>query len=1368
MRKRFLGSVRLLLAAIILVSMIAAMGSLTVLGATRNDYHTLFTIWDNSTPANFTCDDKGITIGNCGQSHLYFQRPVDLTNFSMKFSDDLAEAKFYDITFKSAVDTNGGAADGSAATLFTIRIQKNEGYTYYVYGSDYKGPGEWIGQTPLATIAAGEVTEHTLRIQGNQVSFDGIEGTTALPAECIPADKQAKSFCFRLDGTSMAHTITVSELMGQSLRAGAEYSPYLYVAQAPQSGMTYQDLRFSANALDLFGATTQTYIKYRLKGSEGSYTSLKGQAAAMVLSVDVPGTYEVIVCAETADAIAESRVYEVEVTQSSAPSLQLKVNGSEWSSDLTVKNGESVRLEPTFTAGEGRELESRSIRVYDIYGDEVSLTEESGVYLFTASSVNQFYEIRLEATDNVGDETGKTYRLPVENGKTPMDVTGNFINKGTEQTFHATPDGLYFAGDWNGFIRSKRVYDVDSFSFTFAPQGNITSLLHFFLGNGSEYPFYIQYTPSTGAYTVFLNSGITEIAAVGTAQACAEDQALTIRFALAEGASKLYIGNTEIALNLTGDAAVPGKSTTFEVRGNTTIPILITDICGQSYARPYADSSDIIPAYDVLNEVSDSLIAGRPFYVEFTATTGGLSDRVYPYLEIVKPQSLGGETILICGDPVLTVTADEASIGRISYVTEELGEGYTYRFWVEDGLNKKSEVLEGTFAVTENNEPPVIHLNDGLIPDAIFAGEVFYLSPDFLDSITHGTDVDHEFTYELKLTVGDGEISVPVNKVLNEDGTLRYYEIAPTEEHVQNGAKLTITTDAAPSSGVSGAEVVELDILAAADFEDYRVSIAPHEGELPEEGVYQEYDYSVSAELPDFDVSVMAGEWLGDVTKTYYEIVARHSTGMEKTITSLTRTQLAEEGRGNILSEPYKFSQPGVWTVTIRVYDLYADPSELAEAGGEIADFLREAATCNFDVEVRNSLLHLTGDDGYIYAGDYSEVVMTADGPQMTFQHAYLSRVKIDRRFDAFDLDAVVRVDNPQEEVVTSIDFMIYDGGSDYHVLVRVGLDGTVNFFYPNPDGGYLAPSSAKILPIEDNTIHILLDISSRTLYFNEQAVGSNRFDTFSEDYYGLTLTTSNSNLADGGTRLTVTEFMGYSLANTDGAFTQAFLPLVAVDGVPESATVESEVALPQAELFSLLDDFPTYAVSVTDPDGNPVAVEDMKFTPAVRGDYTVTYTATDLTGESNSVEFQVRVILKSTQPPVIEFETLPPSELTEGEVLTLPKYTVSSDTGETPDVRCVVENSMGLKVLPNEDGTYTLKAGTYKLTYTVTDIEGKVTRESFDIVVKAAEEEPPQDTGCGCGAVTAGGMGMRGGALLLLAAIALISIKRRKINENL
>lgn len=98
---------------------------------------------------------------------------------------------------------------------------------------------------------------------------------------------------------------------------------------------------------------------------------------------------------------------------------------------------------------------------------------------------------------------------------------------------------------------------------------------------------------------------------------------------------------------------------------------------------------------------------------------------------------------------------------------------------------------------------------------------------------------------------------------------------------------------------------------------------------------------------------------------------------------------------------------------------------------------------------------------------------------------------------------------------------------------------------------------------------------------------------------------------------------------------------LKGLSSVPSSASINKEVTLPKATATDNYDENVLVTVSVKDPDGNAISesldnIDNMKFVPTKKGQYTVTYQAIDDAGNKSS-EHNYNIYVNDNTAPEIE-----------------------------------------------------------------------------------------------------------------------------------
>ena len=259
----------------------------------------------------------------------------------------------------------------------------------------------------------------------------------------------------------------------------------------------------------------------------------------------------------------------------------------------------------------------------------------------------------------------------------------------------------------------------------------------------------------------------------------------------------------------------------------------------------------------------------------------------------------------------------------------------------------------------------------------------------------------------------------------------------------------------------------------------------------------------------------------------------------------------------------------------------------------------------------------------------------------------------------------------------------------------------------------------------------------------------------------------------------------GFSLANEEGAI-DVPAPKIDLAGVPQVVIVGGRLAVPEWVVYDLFDLRPSFTMSLKDAAGKEVALTAETVdgfacrtaTLTVRGAYTLTIAAENKKGLKASEAITVQVINEDLEKPVMTFAADAFSQYRKGDrdnkfevkkdtTVELPTPTLTDDSGLPVDLKVTVTDPKGKVSIVSSMKFVGDTIGTYKVEYIATDVSGKETREIYNFIVKLKwdEEEQPEDGkkpgGCG-GAL--GGVGMLGGALLLLGvALTRLNGKRKQ-----
>ncbi len=203
-----------------------------------------------------------------------------------------------------------------------------------------------------------------------------------------------------------------------------------------------------------------------------------------------------------------------------------------------------------------------------------------------------------------------------------------------------------------------------------------------------------------------------------------------------------------------------------------------------------------------------------------------------------------------------------------------------------------------------------------------------------------------------------------------------------------------------------------------------------------------------------------------------------------------------------------------------------------------------------------------------------------------------------------------------------------------------------------------------------------------------------------------------------------------------------------------ETAEVGSEVEVK----YTVTDNVSTgndleVLVSVV-KDGNTVSLTNNKFTAEV-GTYTITISAKDAAGNTNSASMDVVVKASDTTKPNVTITTATTAQVGDEVYVT---YTANDDKSAANKLTAVVKVTKDGAEVTITNYKFTAEEGTYTITVTVTDEAGNTTIATSSVVVTTANAGGNDSTG-GCGgSVIASLLG-----LVSLSAMVLVVSRKRK-----
>ena len=183
---------------------------------------------------------------------------------------------------------------------------------------------------------------------------------------------------------------TLTRLNGTSLAAGAEDTskPFFRLATVPESSVAAgSNVAVSYTVYDLIDDAPTVSAEYRLSdATEGEWTNT-AVTDSMFAAPASAGTYTVRLKGQDAKGnVGYSEEFSLTVTAIDPPEITAEVPAA-------VNAEDEVTIpEAQVTGADGMEIET-TVKVYDVYGDEVTVSENA----FTAQKYSASYQIVYES-----------------------------------------------------------------------------------------------------------------------------------------------------------------------------------------------------------------------------------------------------------------------------------------------------------------------------------------------------------------------------------------------------------------------------------------------------------------------------------------------------------------------------------------------------------------------------------------------------------------------------------------------------------------------------------------------------------------------------------------------------------------------------------------------------------------------------------------------------------------------------------------------------------------------------------------------------------------------------------------------------------
>ena len=363
---------------------------------------------------------------------------------------------------------------------------------------------------------------------------------------------------------------------------------------------------------------------------------------------------------------------------------------------------------------------------------------------------------------------------------------------------------------------------------------------------------------------------------------------------------------------------------------------------------------------------------------------------------------------------------------------------------------------------------------------------------------------------------------------------------------------------------------------------------------------------------------------------------------------------------------------PGSSTVTIERFSTYTDPGATADGGETVSN----NASSNLNTSVVGEYwitFTATDPSGNEGRADRRVIVQDTVAPQVTLNNASQSYT-IERYSDWSTVDPGVTVDEGSYLHAVNIDTSLY-GSQNVEYVVRDGTNETT----------ILRP-----ITIQD-TVAPVITLTGANPYTVERGTTYTDPGATTDTGESVTINTSGLNMASTGTYIVT-----YTATDAGNNTTTVFRTVTVQDTVAPVITLTGANPYTVERLSTYNDPGATADTGETVTNNSSTTV-DMDTV----GSYTVTYTATDSSGNSGTATRTV--LVADTVAPVIT--------LTGANPYTVERLSTYNDPGATADTGETVTNNSSTTVDMDNTGSYTV-------TYTATDSSGNIGTATRTVLV--------------------------------------------------
>lgn len=590
---------------------------LTGVFAAEKGRETLITASTNTTVTP-TAEGMKITSAAAWNNSVDINADIDIDNFEFEIDNSIQD--FVDIRFLDAV--------APYTPKFFIRLNTTPpGFDYPVIdifrnddahltridtknlsvGVFENGKCNFSCENGILHLNGVDVSEFT----GNKSFKEFLATHAQSPVESLPNDLAWLRLRF-----NAATTVTVTRLNGTSLAAGAEDTskPFFRLATVPESSVAAgSNVAVSYTVYDLIDDAPTVSAEYRLSdATEGEWTNTAVTDSKFAAPASA-GTYTVRLKGQDAKGnVGYSEEFSLTVTAIDPPEITAEVPAA-------VNAEDEVTIpEAQVTGADGMEIET-TVKVYDVYGDEVTVSENA----FTAQKYSASYQIVYESRYKTAPEVSarKSYTITVQGAYEKLTLPELFtpvsadIQHETGSTITAEKEGVLIdlEEEWAG-ARYEREVNYSDFTLKVKPVENVKFVFIYLMSVKGDYneQDFVRLNFESGNLELFNDGQPGKTIAMGAADA--------------QGFYTLTIKNyNTFAVNgaeLTEDLGIKADGAKyFGFKFNKTnveqpMKIIIGGVSGQSFARPY----ECNPTISSVTGVSESVVKGTQSTITFEAT----------------------------------------------------------------------------------------------------------------------------------------------------------------------------------------------------------------------------------------------------------------------------------------------------------------------------------------------------------------------------------------------------------------------------------------------------------------------------------------------------------------------------------------------------------------------------------------------------------------------------------------------------------------------------------------------------------------------------------------------------------------------------